>query len=256
MKRRLTKSSTDRVIDGVAGGIAEYFDVDPVLVRLVFLLLFLSSGGVLIVAYVLLMIVMPSETQVDQDPREAVRENIETMGQRLRQAGEDIGEEFRDFGDELRGEGREQTGGPGPLPEGVEPGASSGSGTSGGMPFASVGDADAIGDDPDAATEAGASSPTGSPGPGEMAAGYAGTSVAEEPWQAEVRRRAESATQDVAPTPRRHRKPADRSRQLGILLILLGAAFLTTNMIHISTDALAALAVIAIGVYVLLRRGG
>jgi phage shock protein C len=63
MPQRLTKSSTDRVIDGVAGGMAAYFGVDPVLVRLVFVLLLITSGGLLALVYVALMIVLPSNTE-------------------------------------------------------------------------------------------------------------------------------------------------------------------------------------------------
>jgi phage shock protein C len=63
MPQRLTKSSTDRVIDGVAGGMAAYFGVDPVLVRLVFVLLLITSGGLLALVYVALMIVLPSDIE-------------------------------------------------------------------------------------------------------------------------------------------------------------------------------------------------
>ncbi len=58
--RRLTKSSTDRKIAGVCGGIAEYFDWDPTLVRVAYVLLSLFSAafpGVL--AYIILALVMP-----------------------------------------------------------------------------------------------------------------------------------------------------------------------------------------------------
>lgn len=46
------------MIDGVCGGIAEYFDVDPVLVRLAFVLLFFV-GGSAIIAYIVGMIIIP-----------------------------------------------------------------------------------------------------------------------------------------------------------------------------------------------------
>jgi phage shock protein C len=39
MSTRVTKSKTDKVIDGVCGGLAEYFGIDSVLVRLVFVVL-------------------------------------------------------------------------------------------------------------------------------------------------------------------------------------------------------------------------
>jgi phage shock protein C len=44
MEQRLHKSSKEKVIWGVCGGLAEYFEVDPVLVRVVFAALTLASG--------------------------------------------------------------------------------------------------------------------------------------------------------------------------------------------------------------------
>jgi phage shock protein C len=56
--KRLYKSRKDKVIDGVCAGIAEYFDLDPVLVRVVFVLFFIF-GGMGFVAYIVGMIVIP-----------------------------------------------------------------------------------------------------------------------------------------------------------------------------------------------------
>ena len=65
VQARLTRSETDRRIAGVCGGIAEYFDIDPTVVRIVFVLVALMSGvGVLI--YVVLWIALP------KGPREPV----------------------------------------------------------------------------------------------------------------------------------------------------------------------------------------
>lgn len=55
--RKLTKSH-DRWLSGVAAGIAEYFDVDPVLVRAIFLGSILL-GGTGLLAYIILAILMP-----------------------------------------------------------------------------------------------------------------------------------------------------------------------------------------------------
>ncbi len=58
--RRLYRSSTDRKLGGVCGGIARYFEVDPVLVRLAAVLLALLNGFGLI-AYLVALVVVPSE---------------------------------------------------------------------------------------------------------------------------------------------------------------------------------------------------
>jgi phage shock protein C len=56
--KRLYKSRKNKVIDGVCGGIADYFDVDPVLVRVIFVLFFFF-GGSAIIAYIVGMLIMP-----------------------------------------------------------------------------------------------------------------------------------------------------------------------------------------------------
>ncbi len=58
MNKRLYKSTTDRKICGVCGGIAEYFGIDSTLVRLAWVL-FTCLGGSGILAYIVAAIVMP-----------------------------------------------------------------------------------------------------------------------------------------------------------------------------------------------------
>ncbi len=55
--RQLTRSETDKRLAGVAGGIAEYFGIDPILVRIGFVVAGLMGWGVLL--YVVLWIVLP-----------------------------------------------------------------------------------------------------------------------------------------------------------------------------------------------------
>jgi phage shock protein C len=61
MDTRLMRSRSDRMIGGVAGGIARYFNIDPVIVRLVFALS-IFAGGVSPLIYLVLWLVMPEET--------------------------------------------------------------------------------------------------------------------------------------------------------------------------------------------------
>ena len=62
MDKRLYKSNENRMIDGVCGGIAEYFDIDPTLVRLGWVL-FCALGGSGIIAYVIAVIIIPRKPQ-------------------------------------------------------------------------------------------------------------------------------------------------------------------------------------------------
>lgn len=57
---RLYRSKTSRVFGGVCGGLAEYFDVDPIIIRLLFLVIaFAGGGGVLV--YIILWIAIPEK---------------------------------------------------------------------------------------------------------------------------------------------------------------------------------------------------
>ena len=57
-QKRYHLSQTDKKLGGVCGGIAEYFDVDPLLVRIAFIILFLGYGSGLLV-YILLWLLAP-----------------------------------------------------------------------------------------------------------------------------------------------------------------------------------------------------
>jgi len=60
MQRRLYRSQHDRPLTGVAGGMADYFQVDPTIMRLLWVLLAIFTGGVAILAYVVMAVVVPA----------------------------------------------------------------------------------------------------------------------------------------------------------------------------------------------------
>ncbi|MBR3015647.1 MAG: PspC domain-containing protein [Clostridia bacterium] len=58
--KKLYRSSTNKMVAGVCGGIGEYFEIDPTLVRLGFVALsFLAGGGLFV--YILAAIIIPKE---------------------------------------------------------------------------------------------------------------------------------------------------------------------------------------------------
>lgn len=59
--RRLTRSSRERVLAGVAGGLAEYFDVEPVVVRLLWVAAAILSGGLAVPIYLVMWWLMPRD---------------------------------------------------------------------------------------------------------------------------------------------------------------------------------------------------
>lgn len=58
--KRLYRSKKDRMICGVCGGIANYFNIDPTLVRLTFVLIAMGAGSG-ILAYIIAAIIIPDE---------------------------------------------------------------------------------------------------------------------------------------------------------------------------------------------------
>ncbi|HEX9374044.1 MAG TPA: PspC domain-containing protein [Roseiflexaceae bacterium] len=76
--KRLLRSRNNRVIAGVAGGLAATFNIDPLFVRLAFVALSLLNGlGIML--YLAMWLLIPSEDSVVVDAREQVRENVGEM---------------------------------------------------------------------------------------------------------------------------------------------------------------------------------
>ena len=67
MTKKCYKSSVDKKFAGVCGGIAEYFEIDSTVVRLVWVLLSLAAGSGLL-AYIIAALIMPDRPQGGYDP--------------------------------------------------------------------------------------------------------------------------------------------------------------------------------------------
>jgi phage shock protein C len=61
MEKKLYRSRRDRMIAGVCGGLAEHYNADPTLVRLLAVLLAVASFGTATLAYFVMMLVVPEE---------------------------------------------------------------------------------------------------------------------------------------------------------------------------------------------------
>ncbi len=73
--KRLYKSTKDRKVFGVCSGIAEYFNIDPTLVRLITLILFIAYGSGLL-AYLVAALVLPdAPAEVYKDVESIENEN-------------------------------------------------------------------------------------------------------------------------------------------------------------------------------------
>jgi len=93
MEKRLYRSRSDRMVSGVCGGLARYFDMDPVIIRIIFVLLIFANGAG-ILAYIVLAIVVPQEGSKTAEPKETVRENVEEMKETASELGNEIRSTF------------------------------------------------------------------------------------------------------------------------------------------------------------------
>ena len=66
-EKKLYKSNKNKMIDGVCGGIGEYFNIDPTLVRLGFVLLGICAGGGFL-AYIIALVIIPRAPE-DSEPQ-------------------------------------------------------------------------------------------------------------------------------------------------------------------------------------------
>lgn len=68
MSKKLYKSRKNKIIDGVCGGFAEYFNIDPTIVRIIVVIIACLKGAG-VIAYILACIIMPysDETEVSDD---------------------------------------------------------------------------------------------------------------------------------------------------------------------------------------------
>lgn len=64
MQKKLYKIEEGKKLDGVCGGIAEYFNIDPTTVRLLWALLTLCTAGTGIIGYLICAVIMPKKTDV------------------------------------------------------------------------------------------------------------------------------------------------------------------------------------------------
>lgn len=86
--KKLYRAEDNQVLAGVAGGLGKYFEVDPVLIRLLFVLLTVFGGsGVLI--YVVLWLVIPQKSQLADNTETVMRQNAQEISAKAKEMVDD-----------------------------------------------------------------------------------------------------------------------------------------------------------------------
>jgi len=92
MKKKLYRSKKDKMIAGVCGGIAEYFDVDSTLVRLL-TVIFVLLGGAGVVVYIIAWIIIPQKPEQVSDDQFDKREESK---EKIKKGAEEVVEEVKE----------------------------------------------------------------------------------------------------------------------------------------------------------------
>ena len=89
--KKLYRSDSDRIIAGVCGGLAEYFEIDSTLIRLIFVILTIW-GGVGLILYIIALIVMPSRSEEGKNDSSQKENTKEKLKERMDNVASDIKE--------------------------------------------------------------------------------------------------------------------------------------------------------------------
>lgn len=73
--KRLYRSKKEQMLGGICGGLAEYIDVDPSIIRLVFVVLIVLSGGLFLLVYIAAWVIVPVS------PEESMSQTTSTEGE-------------------------------------------------------------------------------------------------------------------------------------------------------------------------------
>jgi len=97
-KRRLYRDPDHRVLGGVCGGLGAYFNMDPVILRIIFVVIFLVTGGAALLAYLILWIAVPkaitTTQRLEMRGQEATVKNIEKS---IKEEVNEVKESYKKF---------------------------------------------------------------------------------------------------------------------------------------------------------------
>jgi phage shock protein PspC (stress-responsive transcriptional regulator) len=92
--KKLFRSKKDRILFGVCGGLAEYFEIDPIIVRLIFVILSIWAGtGILL--YIVGVILIPEEGTSPEKHQEELKKKAKKAAKDIKEAAQTVAEEIK-----------------------------------------------------------------------------------------------------------------------------------------------------------------
>lgn len=86
---KLTRSKKDSVIAGVCAGLGEFFQVDPTIVRLIFILIAVFGGGGILL-YLILWLIVPSESSASEITKDNIEKNANEIKDKAKEFAKDM----------------------------------------------------------------------------------------------------------------------------------------------------------------------
>lgn len=87
--KRFTRSSTDKVLAGVCGGLGAYFELDPTVFRIIFVVA-TFFGGFGLLLYIILALLVPAEDQASDEPIKKVKAAAAQVGKAVEESAREV----------------------------------------------------------------------------------------------------------------------------------------------------------------------
>lgn len=87
--KRFTRSSTDKVLAGVCGGLGAYFELDPTVFRIIFVVA-TFFGGFGLLLYIILALLVPAEDQAPDEPIKKVKAAAAQVGKAVEESAREV----------------------------------------------------------------------------------------------------------------------------------------------------------------------
>lgn len=109
IEKRLLRDSKNKILAGVAAGIANYFEIDPNIIRLLFIVLAVFGGsGILI--YLLLWLLLPTDGSKTVEGKDTFKENVQQMKEAVQEFAKEIKKEAHHDEGEKKGKSQQSLG--------------------------------------------------------------------------------------------------------------------------------------------------